>query len=661
MLRLSPAFQIIFCLFSEPFTDNSLERANSINWDQPRPSAVKFAEASDEEEKQGSVQVPTQDQLNFVRHDTPHPRELKARHQKLFAQRESKDNSEDKENIAKDVTQTNANTNYNSVQSHAESHQHRNSTASIDSVESYASSMIVKSDTEIQQQEVQEMDISRRDESQVDSKPTKANTTSSESGSDHYLNQENKHVGFSGFEEDTEIQEEDEEEKPEWHNKLHRRDTPHHLKNKRIHASKDEQQRVASILAEAMRKDHLPHSGSKGESLSAGDNESLRTVSSVSNAAPSMSQLSTNSNVELVQMQMRVKRTGGGLGLSIAGGLGSSPYKGDDEGIFVSRITEGGPADLAGLRIADKILSVNGVDFTEIDHYKAVDALKSAGHDFIVVVIREVPVKQNSSQNVSVEKEPQRSPRKSPPQPLPRQNGDIGSSTKRNSLPQTPQTPEAFDLKRQIIHTTLIRDQNGLGFSISGGIGGTPFKEGSDHIYISRIAEGGAADRDGKLTVGDRVLSINGIDVDGVRHEQVVSMLTGHERFVRLVVEREGLDGHLGDKSPRIYGSGRSYSGLYASSYMANRPSYTGSYRRPTLGSVSSLVDGSPTSAPVTPTATYSPGSRPTHSIYTKLPGLRNDTVVSSATLPNTHTNSASASNPSHLPRSASSTLDRNG
>ena len=646
---------------AEPFADNSLERANSINWDQPRPSAVKFAEASDEEEKQEPThQLSAQDQLNFVRHDTPHPRELKARHQKLFAQRESKDLPDDKE--AKDVIQTNENTNYNSVQtSQADTQQHRHSTASIDSAESYASSMIVKSDTEIQQQEIQEMDISRRNESQVDSKPTKANTTSSESDSDHYLNQENKHVGFSGFEEDNEVPEveEEEEEKPEWHNKLHRRDTPHHLKNKRIHTSKDEQQRVASILAEAIKKDQsLPHSGSRGESLSAGDNESLRTLSSVSNAAPSMSQLSTNSNVDLVQMQMRVKRTGGGLGLSIAGGLGSSPYKGDDEGIFVSRITEGGPADLAGLRVGDKILSVNGVDFTEIDHYKAVDALKTAGLDFIVVIIREMPIKQSSVQNVSVEKEPIRSPRKSPPQPLPRQNGDI-NSVHRNSIPQT---PEVFDLKRQIIHTTLIRDQNGLGFSISGGIGGTPFKEGSEHIYISRIAEGGAADRDGKLTVGDRVLSINGIEVEGLRHEQVVAMLTGHERFVRLVVEREGLDVLSGDKSPRIYGSGRSFSGLYASSYMANRPSYTGSYRRPTLGSVSSLADASPTSAPVTPTATYSPGSRPTHSIYTKLPGLRNDAVVSSsATLPNTHTNSASAINPSHMPRSASSSLDRNG
>ncbi|CAG2179950.1 unnamed protein product, partial [Oppiella nova] len=458
---------------------------------------------------------------------------------------------------------------------------------------------------------------------------------------DHGVNtgSADRHVGFSGFEEDGEeavegVEDED-EERQEWHNKLHRRDTPHHLKNKRIHASRDEQQRVASILAEAMKqREHNPlrqqtsrgadsvTSGGAGD----GDNQSLR--SSVSNAAPSVSQTSTNSAAatEFVRMQVRVRRTGGGLGLSIAGGLGSSPYKGDDEGIFVSRITEEGPAEGAGLRVGDKILSVNAVDFTEIDHYKAVDALKTAGMDFVVVLVREVAVGQPNSTPVVAER--RSSPKKSP-QSAAHHNGDIGS------LPPTPgvhrqtsigaasqpQTPD-YDLNRQIIYTTLIRKEGSLGFSIAGGIGGTPYKEGSEGVHVSNIVEGGAAHRDGKLSVGDRVLSINGADVEHLTHEQVVAMLTGVDRFVRLVVEHEG-----SDTSPKMYGMGRPYTGLYASSYMANRPSYTGSYRRPTLGSVSSLVgDGTDAkSAPVTPTTAHSPGARPQHSIYTKLPGLRNN------------------------------------
>lgn len=61
------------------------------------------------------------------------------------------------------------------------------------------------------------------------------------------------------------------------------------------------------------------------------------------------------------------------------------------------------------------------------------------------------------------------------------------------------------------LHTTLIRDQigQGLGFSIAGGKGSPSFKDNSDGIYISRIAEGGLADKDGKIMVGDRVLIVS--------------------------------------------------------------------------------------------------------------------------------------------------------
>ena len=56
--------------------------------------------------------------------------------------------------------------------------------------------------------------------------------------------------------------------------------------------------------------------------------------------------------VAMRRLSLRVERTSGGLGLSIAGGRGSTPYKGDDQGIFISRVAEGGPAYAAGLRVS---------------------------------------------------------------------------------------------------------------------------------------------------------------------------------------------------------------------------------------------------------------------------------------------------------------------
>jgi protein scribble len=66
--------------------------------------------------------------------------------------------------------------------------------------------------------------------------------------------------------------------------------------------------------------------------------------------------LDTNIEVREEQYEIHIERTAAGLGLSIAGGRGSTPFKGDDEGIFISRVTEGGPADLADLRVCNVII-----------------------------------------------------------------------------------------------------------------------------------------------------------------------------------------------------------------------------------------------------------------------------------------------------------------
>ncbi|KFM63932.1 Protein lap4, partial [Stegodyphus mimosarum] len=84
-----------------------------------------------------------------------------------------------------------------------------------------------------------------------------------------------------------------------------------------------------------------------------------------------------------------VHREPSGLGLSIAGGKGSPPYKDDDEGIFISKITEAGPSDKAGLKVDDKILKVNDVPLTDIDHYSAVQVLRNAGNTIKFQILRE--------------------------------------------------------------------------------------------------------------------------------------------------------------------------------------------------------------------------------------------------------------------------------
>lgn len=56
------------------------------------------------------------------------------------------------------------------------------------------------------------------------------------------------------------------------------------------------------------------------------------------------------------QLQIKVNGQRGGLGICIAGGKGSLPYKENDEGIFISRVSRGGPAEKAGVHIGDRVL-----------------------------------------------------------------------------------------------------------------------------------------------------------------------------------------------------------------------------------------------------------------------------------------------------------------
>ncbi|NXE75698.1 SCRIB protein, partial [Cochlearius cochlearius] len=51
----------------------------------------------------------------------------------------------------------------------------------------------------------------------------------------------------------------------------------------------------------------------------------------------------------------------GSLGISIAGGKGSSPCKDNDEGLVIARLPKDGPADLAGVQAGDRVEEVDGL------------------------------------------------------------------------------------------------------------------------------------------------------------------------------------------------------------------------------------------------------------------------------------------------------------
>eukprot|EP00062_Callorhinchus_milii_P000186 gi/632934000/ref/XP_007895933.1/ PREDICTED: disks large homolog 1 isoform X3 [Callorhinchus milii] len=188
-------------------------------------------------------------------------------------------------------------------------------------------------------------------------------------------------------------------------------------------------------------------------------------------------------DVDYEYEEITLERGNSGLGFSIAGGT-DNPHIGDDPSIFITKIIAGGAAAQDGrLRVNDCILRVNEVDVREVTHSKAVEALKEAGWVVRLYVRRRKPITE------------------------------------------------------KILEIKLVKGPKGLGFSIAGGVGNQHIP-GDNSIYVTKIIEGGAAHKDGRLQIGDKILAVNAANLDEVTHEDAVTALKNTAEVVYLKVAK---------------------------------------------------------------------------------------------------------------------------
>uniref|UniRef100_A0A8C3RFK0 Tyrosine-protein phosphatase non-receptor type 13 n=1 Tax=Cyanoderma ruficeps TaxID=181631 RepID=A0A8C3RFK0_9PASS len=91
-----------------------------------------------------------------------------------------------------------------------------------------------------------------------------------------------------------------------------------------------------------------------------------------------------------------------------------------------------------------------------------------------------------------------------------------------------------------IFEVELAKKDNGLGISVTGGVN-TSIRHGG--IYVKAIIPKGAAEADGRIEKGDRVLSVNGISLEGATHKQAVETLRNTGQVVHLLLEKGQLSG----------------------------------------------------------------------------------------------------------------------
>uniref|UniRef100_A0A8D3DQY7 Disks large homolog 1 n=1 Tax=Scophthalmus maximus TaxID=52904 RepID=A0A8D3DQY7_SCOMX len=172
-----------------------------------------------------------------------------------------------------------------------------------------------------------------------------------------------------------------------------------------------------------------------------------------------------------------------GLGFSIAGGT-DNPHIGEDPSIFITKVIPGGAAAQDGrLRVNDVILRVNEADVRDVTHSRAVEALKEAGSLVRLYVRRRKPVSE------------------------------------------------------KLMELKLVKGPKGLGFSIAGGVGNQHIP-GDNSIYVTKVIEGGAAHKDGRLQIGDKLLAVNSACLEEVTHEHAVTALKNTPDVVYLKVAK---------------------------------------------------------------------------------------------------------------------------
>ncbi|XP_074434267.1 protein scribble homolog isoform X46 [Larus michahellis] len=482
----------------ESWTDTNLNRVSVIQFlDEPK---------ADDEEESGA------ERRGLQRRATPHPSELKVMKKVIEVRR----NEVHAAKPDADLNSPNSEEKRLSAMSNRSEDSHlSNSTASADFRGEEQGEEGERSWTNGQVLEMQELEKEAKPRAEEEHKEA---ADHEEEDAEVEYNEPTVH-----FAEDTLIRSEDEDEDeerpfPVEKQRLIRKDTPHYKKHFKI--TKLPKPEAVVALLQGLNSDGVPKEeeelGGCNNNTESADQEEAWDEDDRKNGA-----LSAQPSVKLT---LTIVRQTGGLGISIAGGKGSTPYKGDDEGIFISRVSEEGPAARAGVRVGDKLLEVNGVSLHCAEHHVAVEALRGSGSSVSMTVLRERMVEPENAITVT---------------PL-RPEDDYSPRERRGGL-RFPERPEGAPPTERY-STCLMRNEKGLGFSIAGGKGSTPYRAGDMGIFISRIAEGGAAHRDGILHVGDRVISINGVDMTEARHDQAVALLTASSPTIVLLVEREGAE-----------------------------------------------------------------------------------------------------------------------
>uniref|UniRef100_A0A8C9SB38 Multiple PDZ domain crumbs cell polarity complex component n=1 Tax=Scleropages formosus TaxID=113540 RepID=A0A8C9SB38_SCLFO len=215
-----------------------------------------------------------------------------------------------------------------------------------------------------------------------------------------------------------------------------------------------------------------------------------RTPSAASTLSAHSSAVQRQQHVEVVELV----NDGTGLGFGIVGGRST--------GVIVKTILPGGIADQDGrLHSGDQILKIGDTELYGMGSEQVAHVLRQCGNRVRLVIAR----------------------------------GNTDEPAASVVLPtvaeQQSEGQDAFDVE-------LTKNAQGLGITIAGYVGDKNLEPSG--IFVKSITKDSAVEQDGRIHVGDQIIAVDGLNIQGYTNQQAVEVLRHTGQTVRLKLVRRG-------------------------------------------------------------------------------------------------------------------------
>ncbi|XP_068103398.1 Na(+)/H(+) exchange regulatory cofactor NHE-RF2 [Hyperolius riggenbachi] len=207
-------------------------------------------------------------------------------------------------------------------------------------------------------------------------------------------------------------------------------------------------------------------------------------------------------------------------------------------GQYIRKVEPGSPAEVAGLKAGDRVLEVNGVNVEKETHHQVVQRIKAIENETrLLVVDREADEYRRLSQTSSPpESQPNSSAPSSPT--VGNNNGDVWKSKEDTTLEDEMQNNHTTENGKQDINgqvsdrcprlCSLKKGPNGYGFNLHS-------EKSRPGQFIRSVDPGSPAAKAG-LRPQDRLVEVNGQNVDSMKHSDVVANIKSRENETTLLV-----------------------------------------------------------------------------------------------------------------------------